>query len=811
MRRSVSSRATGRWPFGAASVLAIACGGSSPTPSDTDATDGMPPATTLAWDDDAGADTSSGGTSTTTTAGSDDGSTGTEADDPWSCGPALGARRYADGSLEVRVDAPSASRLELALFDVAFGAAERLRVPLQPEDGVFVARVAADELAAADLGGPLEPLYYGLRVWGPNWPYDPSWRPGTETGRIADVDDDGHRMNPNKLVLDPYALEVSHDPIHARHGDFGVFRTDADNRARDSAPFAPKGVVIACSPAASLGPTRPLRDEVVYEVHVRGLTMSDPSVPKHERGTYAGAARKAAALAELGVTAIELLPVHETPNDQNELTADASGDNYWGYSSLSFFAPDRRYAADRSAGGPTAELRAMVDAFHTEGIKVYVDVVYNHTAEGGASGDAATILSWRGLDNGRFYELAEDAASYVVSNGVGPNFNTADPLAADLVVASLRYWHEQLGIDGYRFDLAAVVANGCTRECYQYDPTLPQRIAGELGRAEDGGPGVDLIAEAWGAVAGTYQVGNFPPGWSEWNDRFRDAVRRDLNRLDVQSLPLRELVHRLSGSPDLYESDPRPPAASVNFVVAHDGMTLHDLFRYDAKQNDQPWPYGPSDGGTDNDLSSSHGDDPVVQATATRTAATLLAVAAGVPMMTGGDESGRTLQANNNPYNLDSVANWLHWPGDAAYDDALAEFTRRILAFRAAHAALRPAHYWQVFGDDDGDGLTQISWHRDDGTFVDDAYLDGDANHFIAWRLDGDELGDAAASIYFAYNGWSGPIFATLPEPPVGTVWHRAIDTSEQGEPFGYVESDGPVIDGAYWVAPRSLVALVAQ
>ncbi|MCA9652844.1 MAG: glycogen-debranching protein [Myxococcales bacterium] len=786
---------------------AITCGAEPQGPAPGDGSSGGP-ATTIALE---GSGTGTTTAVTTDEATGSDGSgtdTGEPEGGPWGCGPELGARLVESGALELRVEVAAATRIEVALFDEARGQAERLRVPLVAEgSGRFTARIDAATLAEAELGGT---IYYGLRVWGPNWPYDERWAPGSELGRIADVDDQGNRMNPNKLVLDPYALELSHDPVGPDWTDYSVFRTDSANRSRDSGPHAPKGVVVGCE-SVSAGPERPLRDEVIYEVHLRGLTMADPEVPADERGTYAGAARKAATLHELGVTAVEFLPLHETPNDHNELTADASGDNYWGYSSLSFFAPDRRFAADRSPGGPTRELRAMVEAFHAEGIKVYVDVVYNHTAEGGADGGTATILSWRGLDNGLYYELAEDPHDYVVSNGVGPNLNTAQPPVADLVLASLRYWHESLGVDGFRFDLASVVANGCTRECYEYDPSLPERIARELGRDVDGGPGVDLVAEAWGAVPNSYQVGSFPAGWAEWNDRYRDAVRRDLNRLGVEAQPLRELMRRISGSPDLYEPGGRPPAASIDFVVAHDGLTLHDLFHYDDRDNDQPWPYGPSDGGTTQNLASSHGGDPLVQATATRTAAALLMVSAGVPMMTGGDESGRSLRANNNPYNLDSVANWLRWPGDPEHDAAMVGFSSRLLAFRAAHAALRPAHHWRVLTDGDGDGLTEARWFRDDGSFVDDAYVDGEGNHFVAWQLDGDELGDDAATLYFAYNGWSGPVLATLPAPPAGLSWRRAIDTSEQGAPFGHVEEDGPVIADEYWVAPRSLVGLVAR
>ena len=792
-----------RWRIaGLVALAAAACRDDAAPVDSVGSTGDTAPATTLPLDD-SGGDTTGLDSTGTSEGGSDTSTTGEAPVDTWDCGPQLGARFHDDGDLEVRVRAPRATRIEVALFDTPLGASEVLRLPLSLEGDVHRLRIDAEVLTDAELSAS---LHYGFRVWGDNWPYDEAWEPGSEAGWIADVDEAGNRMNPNKLVLDPYALEVSHDPLNPEHTDLDVFSADEDNRMRDSGPFAPKGVVIGCEDAMP-GPERPLRDDVVYEVHLRGLTMSDPMVPEEERGTYAGAARKAAELAELGVTAIELLPLHETPNDQNELSPEADGDNYWGYSSLSYFAPDRRYAADQSPGGPTRELRAMIDAFHAEGIKVYADVVYNHTAEGGGS----RIYSWRGLDNATFYELDADGSGYVVSNGVGPNVNTADPVVADLVLASLHYMHAQLGFDGYRFDLAAVVANGCTTECYEYDPSLPERIADELARPADGGAGVDLIAEAWGVGPGTYQVGNFPAGWAEWNDHYRDSIRRDLNRLGERAQPVRAVVRAVEGSPDLYGDDGRGPGASINFVVAHDGMTLHDLFRYDDKDNEQAWPYGPSSGGSDQNLASSHAGDPIQQATVTRTAAALLLVSAGVPMMTGGDESGRSLQGNNNPFNLDNEANWLRWPGDPAYDEAVAAFTAGMLAFRHAHAALRPAAHWGAAIDEDGDGLTQVRWLRDDGTPVDDAYLDDDFVHFIAWQLDGDELGDAAASLYFAYNGWSDSVLATIPEPPADLDWRRVIDTSPQGDDFGHVLSGGPIIEGSYSVAARSLVVLVAE
>ncbi len=697
-------------------------------------------------------------------------------EDPWSVGPPLGARRFPNGDLEVRVRAPNATHIELCLFAKARDEKEVLRLPLEKkEDGAFRLRVEKAALEKAGIGAT---IFYGFRAFGPNWPFDPSFVPGSTIGFVSDVDADGNRMNPNKLLLDPYALEVSHDPSG------GVFRANGDGRAIDSGPLAPKSIVVAPPVARPPSvPLRALRDDVVYEVHVRGFTKNDESIPEEERGTFKGAARRAKYLHDLGVRAIELLPLHETTNDQNDRSPESEGDNYWGYSTLSFFAPDRRYAFDKSPGGPTRELRAMIDAFHAEGIKVFVDVVYNHTAEGGGA-----IYGFRGLDNRTYYELAGDPKSYVSSNGVGPNFNTADPVVADLVLDSLRYWHEDLGVDGYRFDLASVVANGCTRGCYRYDRALPERIAKELPARGADGKGVDLIAEPWGLVAGSYQVGGFPKGWSEWNDRYRDTVRRGLNRLGVADVSPREIAQRVRGSADLYEKNERGPAASVNFVVAHDGMTLADLFTYDAKNNGQPWPFGPSNGGTDNDLAWSHGGDPARQRSAARTAFALLALSAGVPMMLGGDERLRTQRGNNNAYNLDSPGIWLDWKPEP-HADAFATFVKRALAFRHAHASLRPDAFWN-----------DVVWLETDGKPADGAYLDAPNQTFLAWRLEGKML--------VAFNRGAQPVTMTLPS---GT-WSSVADTSIEAEAWGnWRTSAVPVNATTITVGRRTIVVLVTE
>ncbi len=731
----------------------------------------------------------------------------------------LGARWRTDRSaVDFRVSSLRATRVELELFAEPFGADAVLRFDLAlVAPGVWGASVAADALDGAI--GADRPIYYGYRAWGPNWPDDSAWQPGSSAGFRADVDGEGNRFNPNKLLTDPYAREVSHDPGHADHTDASVFASGPDFRHIDSAPFAPKAIVLG-NDAVDLGPapTRPLKDDIVYEVHVRGLTRNDPTVTAELRGTYAGASLKAGYLADLGVTAIELLPVHELQDDQNDLQTGTAGDNYWGYATLSFFAPDRRYAVDRTPGGPTREFQDMVRAFHQEGIKVYMDVVYNHTGEGGlwdGTGNVAELLSFRGLDNASYYELAGGGRFYFDTNGVAGNFNVADPAVRDLVVDSLGYWHSAMGVDGFRFDLAAVLGNRCSKDCFQYDKlesgNILNRSVRQLPvRPAAGGPGVDLIAEPW--AIGVYEMGNFPSGWAEWNGRYRDTMRADQNQLGVESVTPGELATRIAGSSDLFGDDGRKPWHSINFLVAHDGFSLRDLYGCNGKNNGQAWPFGPSDGGEDHNRSWDQGGDPAAQRQAARTGLALLMLSAGVPMVTGGDEFLRSQRCNNNAYNLDSEGNWLDWHA-AASQAAFTRFTRGLMRFRAAHPALRPAEFF-TGRDRDGNGLKDITWLRDDGGEADPGYMGAADRHFLAYRIDGGELGDPAASIYVAYNGWSGPVTANLPAPRPGKSWYRVADTAAWMESLSNFEdtADQDRMDGApYQLAGRSLLLLVER
>lgn len=739
----------------------------------------------------------------------------------------LGARYDATQStITFKVYSSRATRIEVWLYSQGSGQQEKVRYVMTKDATTNIWSKTASVSTLRNSYGITGAVYYGYRAWGPNWPYNSTWKKGTATGFVTDVDAAGNRFNPNKLLLDPYAREMSHDPITASCSDGTIYASGAQHRNKDSGACASKGIVLAPD-TTSIGtrPTRALKDDIVYEVHVRGLTMNDTSIPLFQRGTYAGAAQKAAYLAGLGITAVEFLPVQETQNDQNDIDPNSNnGDNYWGYMTLNYFAPDRRYSADKSPGGPTREFKAMVKAFHDAGIKVYIDVVYNHTGEGSAWGgtDGRTVYniqSWRGLDNPTYYTLTSDFQYSWDNTGIGGNYNTRHPVAQNLIVDSLAYWRDTLGVDGYRFDLASVLGNTCQHGCFNFDKMDPNnalnRIVNELPpRPGTGGAGVDLIAEPWAIGGNSYQVGGFPAGWAEWNGIWRDTMRKKQNQLGVETVTTGTLATRFSGSSDLYGDDGRKPWHSVNFMVAHDGFTLNDLYSYNSKQNNQPWPYGPSDGGEDSNHSWDQGGVAADQRRAARTGMAFMMLSAGVPMFNGGDEALRTQFGNNNVYNLDSPANWLYWTRTQS-EANFETFTRRMIAFRKAHPALRPLNFYSG-SDTNGNVMEQLRWFKPDGGVADAAYFNSSSNHAIAWRIDGSEFGGAGNPIYVAYNGWSGLVNFTLPWPGAGKQWYRVTDTANWNEGPNTVALPGSeaLIGGewtVYGVHGRSLLVLIAR
>jgi len=731
--------------------------------------------------------------------------------------------RFLSGKSEAGfcVRAPQATRLELWIYAVATGADPILRQAMTPQgDGSF-----AFTVTIADLTGLQDAIYYGYRAWGPNWPFDPAWTPGSGAGFATDVDSGGNRFNPNKLLLDPYALEVSHNPLTPSQPDPTLYLSGAASRLVDTGPFAPKGIVLDLpNPDFGAKPATAFKDEIIYEVHLRGLTKNDPAVPANLQGTYAGAALRAAYLRDLGVTAVEFQPIHETQNSLNDLPQFLAYQNYWGYDSVSFFAPDRRYASDQSAGGPTSEWIAMVKAFHAAGLKVYVDVVYNHHNESkvdDVTGTIGRIFSLRGLDNPNYYEALSPSQTnfYENDNGVGPNVNAATLTVRNLVLDSLKYWTNFLGADGFRFDLAAVLGNANAQGGFSFNRDDPDNIlnrtVSELpARPPAGGAGVDLIAEPYTANAQGQEQGNFPVGWSEWNDRFRDVFRASQNKLGFVPVTPGAMATRFAGSDDLFGARGRKPWNSINYITSHDGFTLRDLYSFSQPMNNQPFPFGPSIGGRSaaDEMCWDHGGDPVQQIQAARTGLALLLLSAGTPMLSGGSEFYRTQFGNNNAFNLDTSANWLDWQA-AAQQAALTSYTRNLLQFRSAHPCLRPADFF-TGTDHNGNGLKDLTWYFDSGAEVDQTYFQNPDNHFLAYRLDGSESGDSVTSVYVAYNGWFNPIPAAIPPPLAGNSWFVVADTSAAAEPWGNIHAAGQEANlsgQTYSVQGRSVVLLIER
>ena len=659
----------------------------------------------------------------------------------------LGAWISKDGeTVNFAVYSAHATHIQLCLFASAQGTNAVLTRNIEAPDGngVWSTQIPMSVLTNAGLST----VYYGYRAWGPNWVYKSSWTAGSDSGFVSVVDFAGNRFNPNKLLLDPYALEISNDPTGPSHADPTVFTSEL-NRDYDTQQIAPKAIMV--TPAADAFGAKPIRaqkDDIIYEMNVRGLTANDPSVPAAERGTYAGAAKKAASLKALGITAVELQPVQEVQNDQNDIYAATYGgapppagdtswnsgqhytDNYWGYMTLAYFAPDRRYASNKASGGPTAEFQAMVKAFHEAGIKVYLDVVYNHTAEGAPIPNTGAVTAYplygmRGLDNGTYYELAVNGqglvnAGYYDANGAGPNYNTHNRAAQNLIVNSLYYWSATMGVDGFRFDEAPLLGNVC--ESDQGGPPTPYCPAGTAfhfnisdpktalarllsepmlaTRSAAGGSGLDMITEP-NAAGGTgtdnvAQQGNFPPGFSEWNFTYKEVLPKAQNKLGVVTTTPGTVAEALTGSASLFQGawrNNRNPWNSINYVDSHDGLTLKDLYSCNGPKNSQGYPFGPSDGGSDDD-SWDQGNPSTGQAAAQRRAArtglAFVMLSAGTPMIQAGDEYLRTLACNDNPYNVDSVGTWLVPPSSWTSDQSnFSTYVTRAIAFRKSHPSLR--------------------------------------------------------------------------------------------------------------------------
>lgn len=654
-----------------------------------------------------------------------------------------------------------AARVELCLFSDD-GKTELQRITL-PEKTGDVWHGYVPGLKAGQV--------YGYRVDGPYEPHN------------------GHRFNPEKLVLDTYAKEI-----------IGTVQTNADdliNPAKDSAAFVAKARVAAplSSPIAP-APKKAWEDTVLYELHPKGFTAANDKIPAHLRGTYAGLASKESIdyIKELGVTAVELLPVHAKVNDAFLLKAGLK--NYWGYNTLSFFAPEPEYAADKN--NVRQEFREMVDAFHKSGIEVILDVVYNHAGE---SNETGPTLSLRGVDNASYYRLdAHDKSKYVNDTGTGNTLDFENPAVRRMVLDSLRHWVAEYGIDGFRFDLAPVLGRG--RNGYNTRAAFFKELEADPVLSE-----VKLIAEPWDPGPGGYQLGNFPKKWHEWNDRFRDDIRKFWRGTTDA---LRWLATRITGSAPEFDRDAKTPQTSINFVAVHDGFTLHDVVSHSYKKNLANGENN-QDGANEN-YSANHGiegdtHDPKIIALREqqkRNMLTTLFLSQGTPMLLAGDEHGNSQRGNNNAYAQDNAIGWLDWNDITSEGKKLTEFVKKLTQFRRDHPVLRSTAF--MHGQKtDAHGVPDISWINPNGGPQKDSDWAKKEDKSIGVIFNekaalGKKDGERLLTIF---NSHSGDVKFTLPEVKGGKGWTRVLDTSDPEMPVQTVVHNDK---SAYTVPARSVI-----
>jgi glycogen operon protein len=675
-----------------------------------------------------------------------------------------------DGAgVNVAAFSANATRVDLCLFD-AEGRREIRRLPL-PEHTHQVWHGYFPDLRPGQL--------YGLRAHGPYAP------------------EAGHRFNAHKLLVDPYARALTgevrwHDSLFGYR--IGHPRADLSFDRRDSARAMPKCRIVdpAFSWGADAAPRRPWAGTVIYEAHVKGMTALRTDAPERLRGTFAGLAEPGVIdhLARLGVTALELMPVHAFVDDRHLLERGLR--NHWGYNTLAFFAPAPRYAAGADA---LDEFRLMVRRLHDAGIEAILDVVYNHTAEGNHLGPT---LSFRGLDNASYYVAGDDPRYCFDTTGCGNLLNLRHPAVLKMVMDSLRFWVEECHVDGFRFDLATALTRDRGRvdmaspflEAIGQDPVLSR---------------VKLIAESWDVGPDGYQVGGFPPGWAEWNGPFRDEVR-GFWRGDAGALP--GLARRLAGSAETFGRAGRRPWASVNFVTAHDGFTLADLYAYDAKRNEANGE-GNRDGHDDNRSwncgAEGPTDDPEVRALRLRlrrAAMATLLLSHGAPMILMGDELGRSQGGNNNAYCQDGPISWMDWDAVGPDEAAFRDYVAGLVALRAEVAPFRPARF-AVAAEPRPPGAVQAVWLRPDGIAMAEADWADPQARAVALRLRDAE----GAAALLLVNGAADTMDFRLPDPPEGRTWRLRLDSATGVVP---ARDRAPAVDGARSVAGRSIAALVA-
>ncbi len=633
---------------------------------------------------------------------------------------------------------------------------------------------------AGYLQGARPGQHYGFRVYGP-------WDPAA-----------GARCNPAKLLLDPYARavagEVRWNPAVYGHVSDDPSRADGS----DSAPYVPRSVLVGGNFdwGADRRPGRAMADSIFYEIHVKGFTKLHPDVPEELRGTYAGLAHPAAVayLQGLGVTAVELLPVHQFVHDERLVARGLR--NYWGYQSIGYFAPHNEYSSAGERGGQVDEFRRMVRALHDGGLEVILDVVFNHTAEGSEWGPT---LCFRGIDNAAYYRLQADRSRYVDDTGVGNTMDLHQPYALRLVMDALRYWVQEMHVDGFRFDLAASLGRAASDfdryssflEAVGQDPVLAQ---------------VKLIAEPWDIGWGGYDLGEFPAGWSEWNGKYRDTVR-DFWRATPGILP--DLATRLSGSSDLYGHGGRRPTASVNIVTVHDGFTLADLVSYDRKHNEANGEENRD--GSDDNRSWNCGvegptDEPAVLELRARQRRNLIAtllLSEGVPLLLGGDEFARSQKGNNNAYCQDNALTWFDWSAAAQHAEQV-QFTARLLRLRERHAVFRRRQFFRGKPAHESD-RDDLDWYRPDGNAMTPQDWGDSSARAVSMSLSGATGDDEEPHDPWLvlFNGWWEPLEFTVPESLRAVGWLIEVDTADPGAGGRAVDRSGVVA-----LVGRSLVLL---
>ena len=694
----------------------------------------------------------------------------------WPGGPYPLGATYDGAGTNFALFSEIAESVELCLFEAD---GSETRVPMTERDALvwhtYLPRVTPGQR-------------YGYRVHGP---YEP---------------ENGHRCDPSKLLLDPYAKALEGAIDWAPACFSYTFGDPKKRNTEDSGPHTMKSVVI--NPffdwQEDRPPRRPYHETVIYEAHVKGLTQTHPDIPDEIRGTYAALAHPAMVehLTDLGVTAIELMPVHQFVNDST--LKDKGLANYWGYNTIGFLAPHNAYSSSGQTGQQVPEFKAMVRELHRADIEVILDVVYNHTAEGNHLGPT---LAFRGIDNAAYYRLVdEDPSFYYDTTGTGNTLLMRNPHVLQLIMDSLRYWVTEMHVDGFRFDLAASLARqfhevdrlSAFFDLVQQDPIVSQ---------------VKLIAEPWDVGPGGYQVGNFPPRWTEWNGKYRDTVR-DYWRGEPASVG--EFAARLSGSSDLYESDGRAPYASINFVTAHDGFTLRDLVSYNDKHNEANGEGG-NDGESHNRSWNCGVEGPTddkevlaLRARQQRNFLTTLLLSQGVPMILHGDELGRTQQGNNNVYCQDNELSWVDW---ADVDEDLLAFTRRLLELRADHQIFRRRRFFT--GDAADDGLPDIAWLGPDGAPMAADDWDQASVHALAVFLNGDGITEPGLrgeeivddSFLLMLNPGHKDVAMTLPDGPFGEQWELVLDTDREQQ----VEDPGPEHAGSERVVTARSVVLMRR